>query len=138
MPLDTIRKLPGKKDINDQFTKANIHKTLAFFRKIERNGSYDFGGLTAAFYSLAGNSGWMNEVNLYPRDAQDKIKNCIIQALTHKDADGKDDPIPLTLQWVAGDADVKCTYDPSGPSYTIDISGYPPPMTEALADRPEK
>jgi hypothetical protein len=138
MPLDTIRKLPGVKDINDQFTKANIHKTLAFFRKIERNGSYAFGGLTAAFYNLSGNSGWMNEVKLYPVDAQDKIKNCIIQALTHKDASGKDDPIPLVLNWVAGESGVTCTYDPSGPSYTIDIGGLPPPMTAALSDRTEK
>ena len=52
MGLDIIGTLPGKKDINNQFTVgANIHKALACFKRIQNNGTYDFGALTACFYN---------------------------------------------------------------------------------------
>jgi hypothetical protein len=142
MGLDIIGTLPGKKDINNQFTVGtNIHKALACFKRIQNNGTYDFGALTACFYNLppGEKQSWMDEVKTYPPAAQDAIKNCIIQALTHKDKDGKDDPIPLTMIWTGGsNNEVKCTYTPSPPSYTIEIIGYPPPMASALAERKKK
>jgi hypothetical protein len=141
MPLDTIAQLPGKKDINNQFTVgANIHKALACFKRIQNNGTYEFGALTACFYDLPKGEGqtWMEEVKIYPADARDAIKNCIIKALTNQ-TDGKDDPIPITMIWSGGSPnEVNCTYSPSPPSYTIEIIGYPPPMASALAERRAK
>jgi hypothetical protein len=141
MALDTIGQLPGKKDINDQFTVgANIHKALECFKRIQNNGTYEFGALTACFYNLppGEDQSWMNEVKIYPADAQDQIKNCIIKALTNQ-KDGRDDPIPITMIWSGGSPnEVKCTYNPSPRSYTIEIIGYPPPMAAALAERRAK
>jgi hypothetical protein len=141
MGLDTIGQLPGKKDINNQFTVGpNIHKALACFKRIQKNGTYEFGALTACFYDLppGEQQSWMDEVKIYPADAQDAIKNCIIKALTNQ-TNGKDDPIPLTMTWSGGSTnEVKCTYNPSPPSYTIEIIGYPPPMASALAERKKK
>jgi len=141
MGLRTIGQLPGKKDINNQFTVgANIHKALACFKRIQNNGTYDFGALTACFYNLppGEQQSWMNEVKIYPVAAQDAIKNCIIKALTNQ-TNGRDDPIPLTMIWSGGSPnDVKCTYTPSPPSYTIEIIGYPSPMASARAERRKK
>jgi hypothetical protein len=140
MALDTIGQLPGQRDINNQFTVGvNIHKALACFKRIQRNGTYEFGALTACFYDLpkGEEQTWMDEVKIYPPVAQDAIKNCIITALNNQ-KDGKDDPIPITMKWSGGSPDVKCTYNPSPPSYTIEIIGYPPPVASALAGRRAK
>jgi hypothetical protein len=138
----TVAGLPGQKDINGQFTiGANIHRTLALFKKIYSGGTYEFGALTAAYNNYVPGSGdydtWMSDAGTYPPDAQDKIKNCIIQALIHTDKDGKDDPIPVTITWdpLGRPQEVKCTFDPSGPSYTIKTVGYPEPPKSLLAER---
>lgn len=141
----TVGGLPGQRDINGQFLGANIHRTLALFKKIYKNGNYQFGALTAAYNNYLPGSGeydtWMQDAALYPADAQDKIKNCLVQALTHKGSDGKDDPIAVTITWSKGSPnDVKCTFHPTPlpPSYTIEIIGYPGPPQSLLAERREK
>jgi hypothetical protein len=134
MALDTVAKLPGKKDINNQFTVANLHKTLDYYNSIKQtNGDYTFGELTNKWYKAGAQ--WMTDVKLYPTDAQEQIKQCIIKALTNKDKDGNDHPIPVTLKWSDGNKAVNCTYDPSPPSYTIEIIGYPQPPASLLAQR---
>jgi hypothetical protein len=142
MSLDNIALLPGKKDINNQFTSGtNLRKVLACFKKLEKNGTYEFGLLTACYYNFSKEETemWLQETKIYPQQARDAIKDCIIKALTNKDKDGNDDPIPVTLVWTEGpDRDVKCTFNPSPPSYTIDISGYIAPMASALAERRER
>jgi hypothetical protein len=144
MGLLTIAGLPGQHDINGQFkVGANIHRTLALFKRLYNAGTYPFGALTAAYNNYVPGSieynTWMQDAGTYPTAAQDKIKNCIIQALTHKDQHGNDDPIPVTINWSQGSpSDVKCTFHPSGPSYTIEIIGYPAPPQSLLAERREK
>lgn len=143
MGLLTVGGLPGRRDINGQFDHANIHRTLALFKRLYQGGNYQFGALTAAYNNYTPGSGeydtWMQDAGLYPQDAQDKIKNCIVQALTHKDKDGKDDPIQVTITWSEGNPnDVKVTFNPSVPSYAIEIIGYPSPPTSHLAERREK
>jgi hypothetical protein len=72
---------------------------------------------------------WLNEAATYPENVKQKIKNAIVEALSHKQ-NGNDAPIPVKLQWKsnAGPPDVQVTYDPGVPSYTIDISNCVPPM----------
>jgi hypothetical protein len=137
MGLDTIEQLPGKKDINSQFTPGvNVHKALACLKKIMKDGTYEFGALTVCFYNMSKSEAqtWLEEVKIYPQETRDAIKNCIIKALTNQ-TDGKDDPIPLTLVWSGGAPGVKCTYNASPPLCTIEISGFPPPMSSALGER---
>ena len=143
MGLLTLARLPGRRDINGQFKSANIHRTLALFKRLYNAGNYQFGALTAAYNNyLPGSSEydtWMQDAGTYPQDAQDKIKNCIIQALTNKGKDGRDDPIQVTITWSPGSPnDVTCTFDPSVPCYAIEIIGYPSPPDSALAERREK
>jgi len=134
MALVTIAQLPGKKDINNQFTVANLRKTLAYYNSIKQaNGDYAFGELTNKWYNAG--SQWMADVKLYPPDAQDEIKRHLIQALTHKGTDGKDDPIAVAFKWSDGEKAVNCSYNPSVPSYTIEIVGYPSPPTSLLTER---
>jgi hypothetical protein len=143
MGLLTIAGLPGRRDINGQFKSANVHRTLALFKRLYNAGNYQFGALTAAYNNYVPGSSeydtWMQDAGTYPPAAQDKIKNCIIQALTHKDKHGNDDPIQVTITWSPGSPnDVTCTFDPSVPSYAIQIIGYPSPPDSALAERREK
>jgi hypothetical protein len=137
MALETIAQLPGKKDINDQFTAGpNIHKALACFKKIQRNGTYEFGTLTACFYNFpkGEEQTWLQETKIYPQAIRDDITKYIVEALTHQTG-GKDDPIPFTMIWTGGSPqEVKRTYDP----YTIEIIGCPPPLALALAERRER
>ena len=143
MGLLTIAGLPGRRDINGQFNSANIRRTLGLFKGLYNAGNYQFGALTAAYNNYVPGSSeyntWMQDAGTYPQSAQDKIKNCIIQALTHKDQHGHDDPIKVTIKWSQGSPnDVTCTFDPSVPCYTIDIIGFPSPPDSALSERREK
>ena len=133
----------GRPDINSQFTAANIRKTLADYNEIKkRNGDYQFGGLTAKFYHFNNliTDAWETDIrDQYPNDVQDEIKRHIIHALTHRDERGRDDPVPLTIKWAGGSRKgVVCTYDPSGPSYKIEILGFLSPGASAMASRRKK
>src|SRR5260370_41719314 len=101
MGLLTLARLPGRRDINGQFKSANIHRTLALFKRLYSAGNYQFGALPAAYNNyLPGSSEydtWMQDAGLYPTDAQHKVKNLIIHAVTNKGKDGKDDPIKVTI-----------------------------------------
>jgi hypothetical protein len=132
MPKATIGKLPGIKDINDQFSRANIQTTLEYYKGLKTaDGDYQFGELTDKWYKAGAQ--WLADVKIYPEDVQKEIKGYIVEALTNQ-TDGKDDPIPLTLKWSDGDKAVKRSYDP----YTIEIIGYPAPPSSALTERREK
>ena len=140
MSLLTIAALPGRRDINGQFKSANIHRTLGLFKMLYNAGNYQFGALTAAYNNYVPGSieynTWMQDAGTYPQVAQDKIKNCIIKALTNKDKNGQDDPIKVTITWTPGSPnDVTCTFDPSVPCYAIEIIGYPSPPDSALNER---
>jgi hypothetical protein len=133
----------GRPDINAQFTAANIKKTLTDYNEIKKhNGDYTFGGLTAKFYGFDQHKtgAWETDIrDQYPRDVQDEIKRHIIHALTHRDVHGHEDPIPLTIKWTGGTKRaVTVTYDPSAPSYKIEIAGFLAPAAAAMAARQNK
>jgi hypothetical protein len=137
MPRLTIRKYPGRTDINAQFTAKNIGKTLALYKKVSHGGDYQFGELTARFYDLnqSEDQTWQDDLKTYSKDVQDEIKRHIIHALTHVDHQGHESPVPLTIEWKTGRKAVTVTYDPSGPSYKIQIFGFPAPATKPFSER---
>jgi hypothetical protein len=135
MGLETINKIPGKKDINGQFKPAgNLKNTLKAFKKIYKHGTYTFGDLTAECLNLGNDPDWTDALKAYALDgAGDKIKACVIEAMTHQ-TDGRDDPIPVAINWhQSADKKVDIAQDPSG--FTIDIYGYPQPPSSALGER---
>jgi hypothetical protein len=139
MTLVNRKKYAGRPDINEQFTAANIRKTLTEYKKVkESDGDYTFGALTAKFYQLSDDAtaAWENDINAeYPHDVQAEIKRHIIHALTHRDQHGHESPIPLTIKWSGGTKAVVCTYNPSGPSYKVEIIGYLAPSASPLSKR---
>jgi hypothetical protein len=130
MPLESVGKHPGKKDINYQFSRENIMKTLEHYNAVKgKDGDYEFGSLTNKWYD-AGHQ-WMNDVKLYPQPIRAQIKKYVIEALTNV-TDGKPDPIPFLLTWKPGEEKaVNRTYDP----YTIEIVGCLEPPGSALYER---
>ena len=142
MAREIAKHHPGSNDISDQFSPAYIQKALNDFKQISRGGDYTFGDLTAKFYNLNPTElgHWKSDVALYPKDVQNEIKRHIIYALTRKDDHGHERPVPLSIKWRAptGAKSIRCTYDPSGPSYAIVISGFPSPLSTRFADRREK
>jgi hypothetical protein len=140
MGLDTIAQFVGQADINAQYTPGgHIHKSLGVLRNM--HGNYRFGALTADYYGLTGQErqNWLDLAGTYPDDVKQKIKDAIVNALSHKH-NGNDAPIPLKLEWKndSGPPDVKVTYDSVVPSYTIEILNCLPPMAAALASRRER
>ena len=139
MGLENRKKYAGRPDINAQFTAENIGKALADYNKVKaRDGDYTFGGLTAKFYDFDASqtSAWENDLNKeYPKDVQNEIKRHIIHALTHQDDRGQEKPIPLKIKWGTGKKGVVVTYNPSPPSYEIEIIGFLAPAASPLAGR---
>lgn len=139
MSLPNRRKYAGRPDINAQFTPENIRKTLADYNHVkDHGGDYTFGALTAKFYHLDAHTtaAWEQDLGEhYPKDVQEEIKRHIIHALTHRDDHGHESPIPLTIKWSTGAKAVVATYNPSGPSYKIEIVGYLAPGASSLASR---
>jgi hypothetical protein len=141
MGRELIAGLPGQADINNQFTAANIGKTLADLKKLlkEGNGNYQFGTLTALYYGYLPNTpeyiNWMEEVALYDKTARDKIKQTIIAAVKNHSP-----PWPVKFVWhpTGSPQEVVVTQYSSPPSFTIDIVGYPAPAASALASRRKK
>jgi hypothetical protein len=144
MSLDSIAYLPGGQDINDQFLRGvNIKKSLSILKRMTGHGGhYQFGALTADFYDYRGQERqqWLDEAGTYPTDVKDKIKNAIVQALSHQDTNGNPDPIQVILKWTqnGGSPDVNVTYDPAAPSYTIEILNCVQPMVARLAERRQR
>jgi hypothetical protein len=144
MADETVKTYAGTPDISAQFTIANIHKTLDEYKQIKQsNGDYKFGELTALFYNFdtAQRGTWQSDIDgNYPKDVQNEIKRHIIHALTHKDRHGHEKPIPLSITWdpTAAVKSITSTYDPSGPSYAILISGFRAPLPTTLAERRAK
>ena len=130
MSLESVGKLPGKKDINNQFGRENIKKTLEYYNSIKnQNGDYEFGALTDIWYKAGAQ--WMADVKLYPQPIRDEIKKYVIEALTNQ-TNGHDDPIPFLITWTTGDKKaVNRTYDP----FTIEIVGCVEPPGSALYER---
>ncbi len=142
MPIAFRKRLPGRKDLNEQYSAANIKRVLDDYRALPpgRHGDYKFGKLTAKFLHLDHKEEgmWENEAGTYPQEAQNEIKRHIIYALNHKDADGKDDPRPINFKFSDGDPAVKVTYHIATRTYTIEIVGLPALMPSTLAGRREK
>jgi hypothetical protein len=131
MAMESVGKLPGKKDINNQFSRENIKKTLEYYNSIKNkaDGDYTFGALTDKWYKAGPQ--WMTDVKLYPQDIRDEIKKYIIEALTNE-TDGQPDPIPFLLKWSAGEEKkVNRTFDP----FTIEIVGCIEPPASAVYER---
>jgi len=142
MPKPTVRKLPGQVDINSQYSAAYIQRSLDVYRQIaDSHGDYRFGELTAKFYQLDEHETqiWLSDLAKY-RDVRDEIKRLIVHALNHKDDSGRDSPIPITFKWTPSTSSkaLIITYKPSGPSYKVEIVGYPSPLSSALAKRRAK
>ena len=130
MSLETIGLLPSQAEINEQYTPGtNLHKSLGILHAMR--GNYQFGALTADYYGLTGQErqNWLDEAATYPDNVKQKIKDAIVQALSHKH-NGNDAPISLKLSWTknGGPPDVQVTYDPGAPSYTIEIFNCIAPM----------
>jgi hypothetical protein len=134
MAMLTVGKLPGKKDINNQYSRGSVKQSLKYYNEIkDAKGDYPFGALTNKWYN---NPQWMKDVGVYPKDAQDKIKGYVIEALTNK-TNGQDDPIPFLITWTSDASDIKSvtrTFDP----FTITILNYPEPPSSALDERKQK
>ena len=139
----TLDRMPGRLDINSQYSAGQIKRTLDYYKSLPpgAGGDYQFGVLTARFCNLDPSSrdDWEKSVKTYPQAVRDMIKSTIIAALSNKDSGGNDSPIPITFKWNPGLNAVTVTYIPagvpSGPSYKIEIVGYPAPMAAALAER---
>ena len=141
MPRRTIRLYPGRPDINAQYSTKNLAKTLAHYKKIRTSGGdYQFGELTAQFYGLnqREKQAWEDDLLTYSKGVQDEIKRHIIHALTRVNHSGQESPVPLTIEWKPGNKAVTLTYDPSGPSYKIQIVGFPAPATKPFSLRRSK
>jgi hypothetical protein len=141
MPRMTVKLYPGRGDINAQFSAQNIRKTLALYKTIKTaGGDYQFGELTTLFYNLNQNEvqAWQDDLKTYSTEVQEEIKRQIIHALTHVDSKGNETPVPLTITWKTGTKAVTTTYDPSGPSYAIVISGFPMPALKPFSQRRPK
>jgi hypothetical protein len=139
----TLRKrLPGTKDLNEQYSAESIKRVLREYRAIPPGpqGDYKFGELTARFLHLGQDDkkAWENEAGTYPQDVQNEIKRHIIYALNHKDADGNDDPRPIKFKFSGGARAVKATYHVRTQTYTIEIVGLPALIPSVLADRRAK
>jgi hypothetical protein len=131
--------LPSPEYINAQFLPGpNIHKTLALFKRLYKNGTYQFGTLTAAYKGWAPGSkefaDWISDLEPYTKGPSptgaDKIVQCISGALKHL-KNGAEDPLQVKLQWGSptGPKDVTCSFDPKTNIYTINITGYPVPKS---------
>jgi hypothetical protein len=138
MSRQTVANLPGRKDIDGQFKRANIQKTLRDFKDIFKNGSYEFGMLTAKYNGWAPDSpeykNWIDGSGKYPEYAKTTIKNIIIEAMT-----GKDGPAEVSITWTASaQKAVQVSYDPVIPLYTIEIIGLPSPPATSIGSRKKK
>jgi hypothetical protein len=144
MADDVAKLYPGTNDISDQFSAANIGQTLVDYNALkDSHDDYTFGELTAKFYNLdpTAHGHWKNDIaRFYPKNVQNEIKRHIIHAMTNKDDHGHDKPIPLSIKWQTpiGPKSITCTFDPSGPSYTIVISGFRQPLSTSFANRSGK
>ena len=134
----TLFKIPGRKDIDGQFKPSNIHKTKTDFNSIFKNGTYEFGALTAKYNGWAKGSpeynAWMQDAGSYPTYAKTTIKNIVIEAMTAQDG-----PTQVSITWTpSATKAVQVSYDPVVPLYTIEIIGLPAPAVSLLADRKKK
>lgn len=141
MARKLLGKLPGKTDINGQFTTGNLARTRALLKKLlkDGDGDYLFGSLTAAYLGYVPGSAdynrWMKVLaDEYDQPARDKIKDTVIAAV------GQSRSVPIKFDWDATGSPkgVKVTQHSSPPSYSIKIVGYREPITMALADRKKK
>lgn len=142
MGLVYRKQIPGKADVNETFSKQNILRTKKLYEKLVKAHEYHFGDLTASFCGLTEKEKplWEKEVaEFYPLNIQNEIIRVIEGALLHKNDKGADAPAPLEFRW-NGKVDgltqgIRATYDPAGPSYLIEIVGYPSPMGSLLSAR---
>lgn len=130
MAMESVGRLPGKKDINGQFSRGNIKKTLEYYNSIKKpDGDYEFGALTDVWYKAGAQ--WMSDVKHYPEPIRNQIKKYIIEALTNQ-TNGNADPIPFQITWKAGEEKaVNRTYDP----YMIEIVGCLEPPASSIYER---
>ena len=140
MAISTLKQYPGVPDVNEQFTQKNIAKTLRLYKKIKkRNGDYQFGELTAKYYGFKKDQDGAWQADLmkhYPEDVQAEIKRTIVHALTNVDHRGRAKPIPVSIGFSASKTKaVVVTYQPSVPSYKIEITGFQGLLRKALAER---
>jgi hypothetical protein len=141
MTLKTRKEIPGRIDINNAFSDPkNLARLKDIYQDLVRHGGYHFGDLSAAFFNLTDNqrSIWKTEVNgNYNADVQHELGRVIHAALFHKDADGYDRPAPIKFNWITKPSSglkfgIRTTYDPSGPSYLLEIIGFAAPRGESL------
>lgn len=142
MGLVYRKQIPGKADVNETFSEQHIHGTKKLYEKLVKAGEYRFGDLTASFCGLSEKEKplWEKEVaEFYPVNIQNEIIRVIEGALFYRNDKGADAPAPLEFRW-NGKLDgltqgIRATYDPAGPSYLIEIMGYPSPMGSLLSAR---
>lgn len=147
MGLVFRKQIPGKADINEIFSKKYLPRTKRAYEKFVASGGYHFGDLTAWYCGLDDKERrlWEKEVDgYYPADVQAELVRVIGAALLHKDENGYAVPVPVTFSWNSRVEDapasgVRTTFNPSEPSYLIEIFGYPAPLGSSLfARRPGK
>lgn len=134
--------VPGRADINRAFSREHLAQMKADYAKLQQSGGYHFGDLSALFCGLDKQEReyWDQEIaSFYSPDVQQEIARTIQAALFHKDKSGLESPIPLRFDWPSGteaiSKGIRVTYNPVGPSYHIELIGYPSPAGSALARR---
>jgi hypothetical protein len=143
MTLAFRKHVPGRADVNKAFNKENIQHIKDLYVQQQSQGGYHFGDLSALFVGLSAQERtmWDDEIaSFYPVDVRDEIVRTIQAALFHKDIRGNEHPVPIRFDWIPAQPHglsngVRTTYNPLGPSYHIEIIGFPPPPGSLLARR---
>jgi len=140
MTLKTRKEIPGRIDINNAFSEPNLPRMKEIYQDLVRHGGYHFGDLSAAYFNLTDNQKetWKTEVNAnYDADVQHELGRVIHAALFHKDPNGHERPAPIRFNWITKPPPglkfgIRTTYNPSEPSYLLEIIGFAAPRGESL------
>lgn len=140
MAFEARKKIPGRADVNDLFSKNNLLRTKRAYKKIVESGGYHFGDLSAWYCGLTDKEKrlWEKEIDgWYPADVQAEAQRIIEAGLNHTDEFGVEKPIPIKFNWIGPAKDdppfaVRTTYNHAEPSYSIEFIGYPSPMGQSF------
>jgi hypothetical protein len=144
MTLALRKRVPGRADVNRAFSRWNIARLKQLYIEKKQSGQgYHFGDLSALFCGLSDEErkAWDHEIAaFYPPDVCNEITRTLEAAFFHKDQHGHEHPVPIRWDWIGPisasvSRGVRVTYDPTGPSYHIELIGYPSPAASTLDRR---
>lgn len=144
MGFTELKQIPGIADVEETFSERNLVRTTRRYKELVEHDAYHFGDLTASFCDLSDEEHaiWHRVINEhYPFEVQRVMIRTIDAALSHKDKDGAEAPVPIEFKWDGNLSDgktqgIRVTYASSAsPSYLIEILGFPSPVREILSAR---